>query len=220
MPATPSRLRSAQAAVGISGFFAAVEDALALQLQIQKWPVGTSPTFVHEFPQERLGRPDDPFDVITVGCGGSHMAPTDNDGKRVPIRPLLVEEKPDPGKLGYNLVTLQWKEITAVVFKIWSKSNARADAMTEWFHLFLMTFAHVNRFFEARGVERFTFEERGRDEESTLQGQEIYTRTLVYSVRLQYLIQAQRKTLDQVTVNLGISNGSGIGTFNLDTQSR
>src|SRR3954471_8667380 len=115
---SPQRLRSSQPAVDIDGFFSSVDDALKLHLKQAHWPEGTSPTYVHQFPKERVAKADDPFDVISFHVGGALMAPSSNDGQRVPVAPSLREVKPNPGQLGYNTPSIAWKEMVEVVFEI------------------------------------------------------------------------------------------------------
>lgn len=204
-PEVPPRLRSSLPAVDIGGFFEAVNDALKLHLQTEAWPAGTKPTFVHDFPKERIAKADDPFDLITFHVGGATMAPTSNDGNRVPPAPALREEKASTTYLGYNTKTLAWKEMVEVVFTIWSKSNKRADDMTSWFHSFLMQYAFGYRFFYARGVDWFRFLGRKEDEMMKIvEGQELYVRTLVYQIRIEYLQTLLEKQFDNLTFNIAV----------------
>lgn len=202
-PEVPPRLRSSLPAVDIGGFFEAVSDALKLHLTTEAWPAGTSPTFVHDFPQERLGKVDDPFDVITFHVKSAKMAPTSNDRNRVPPAPVLREEKASTQYLGYNTRTMAWKEMVEVVFTIWSKSNKRADDMTNWFHSFIMQYAFGYRFFYARGVDWFRFQERAEDQVVKItEGQEVYCRALVYEIRIEYLQTLLEKQFQSFGINL------------------
>ncbi len=201
----PPRLRSSLPAVDIQGFFKAVEDALKLHLASSKWPEGTKPTFVHSFPKARLIQPDDPFDVITFSVGGSEMAATSNDGSRIPRGPQIRDKVARKVKYGYDNVTMAWKEEVAVVFNIWSKSNRRADDMVNWFHRFMMKYGAIYKFFMARGVDRFQFVKRGRDEVENAEGQEVYKRSLVYMIRIEYVDVLEEKLLETINLNVGIA---------------
>lgn len=204
---TPPRLRSTLPAVDISGFFQAVQDALNLYLKTVKWPVGTEPVFIHTFPQQRLALPDKPFDVITFSVGGSEMATTSNDGGRVPLAPQVREIVDSTSLAGYKDRSIAWKEEVAVVFTIWSKTNAFADAIVTWFHRFMMIFAFGYGFFMARGVDRFFFLKRGKDEVEEVENQELYKRTLVYRIRIEYVLPVtELKTLESVTISGKISD--------------
>jgi hypothetical protein len=201
---TPPRLRSSLPAVDIGGFFKAVDEALNLHLGSSKWPEGTKPVLVHSFPKERITKPDDPFDVITFSVGGSEMAATSNDGSRIPRGPTLRDKVVSKTKYGYDNVTVAWKEEVAVIFNIWSRSNRRADDMVNWFHRFMMKYGAVYKFFMARGVDRFQFVRRGRDEVENVEGQEIYKRSLVYMIRIEYVDVLEEKLLETVTLNVGV----------------
>jgi hypothetical protein len=203
---SPPKLRSSLPAVDIGGFFSAVNDALKLHVNSQKWPAGTNPTFVHEFPKERLATLTDPFDVITFAVGGAELAASSNDGSRVPRGPVFRDAVTSEKLFGYKNVTMAWKEEVAVMFHVWSRSNRRADDMVNWFHRFMMRYAFYYEFFKARGVDRFQFVKRGRDEVDNPDGKEIYKRSLVYQIRIEYLDVLVERELDTVTLNIGVAN--------------
>lgn len=200
-PAPPTR--STRPAADIDGFFTAVNEALKLHLKTVAWPTGTYPTLIHAFPRERLAKVDDPFDVITFSVLSAEMAPTSNDGSRVPRGPIILDGKTQE-YMGYNTATLMWWEEATVQFHVWSRSNKRADDMTTWFHRFLMSYAHAYQFFRARGVEQFRFVGRGRDEAEVQAQQELYHRTLTYKFRIQYLQTLLDRQLESVTISLAV----------------
>lgn len=198
------RLRSSLAAVDIPGFFNTVEQALALYIQTEGTPEGVRPTFVHGFPKERLTQTDQALDLITFRVKMAEMSPTMKDGSK-PRSPRLREEKPDPLRVGYNVKIYGWWEDVLVEFSCWSQSNLRADLLTAWFHKFLMQYAFAYKFLEARGVSQFRFVSREDDDfDPSDDGQEVYRRRLSYAFRLEYLSYKIQKTLDNVTVNVGI----------------
>lgn len=221
MSATPSalltpRLRSSLPAVDIPGFFDCVEQAMALYIKSVGMPDGTSPTLVHEFPKERLGIPDDPFDVITYKIHKSTMAPTMNSGA-APRRPKLREVKQHPNLYGFNLRIEGWWELVQPQFIIWSKSSRHADTIAAWFHQFMVSFAFVYKFFEARGVTNFRFVERSDDDMDLSQGQEVYKRRLTYEMRLESLLFAEEKQLTDLTINASTAdpNTGEVETFEI-----
>lgn len=204
-PLSPPRTRSSLPAVGISGFFQAVDQALKLHLESEHWPDKLQPVFVHEFPKERIANAQAPFDVVTFHVEGSAMAPTSNNDGRIPKAPFEFNPVQSQQMFGYNTQTLMWWQITNVAFDIYSRSNASADTLTEWFHQFMMLWGFGMKFFRARGVEQFCFLERKPDQiEKNKEGQELYKRTLVYQVRVQYLRTLLQKQFDSVTVTLGV----------------
>jgi hypothetical protein len=201
---TPPPTRSSLPATDIPRFFDGVEKALALHIKSDGTPDGVSPQFEHSFPQERLSKADDPFDIITFRVLNSSMAPTLNDGS-TPRSPKQRQSTPHPELAGYNLAIWGWWEMVTVEFSVWSKSNARADILTDWFHKFIMKYATVLNFFMARGVSNFKFVSRGDDDFDPVERQEIYRRRLRYEFRLEYLVPLMEKTIQSVDINVGIN---------------
>ncbi len=197
-------LRSSQPAVDIPGFFDAVEQALALYIKTESTPDGTHPTLVHEFPKERLAKPDDIFDVITFKVLRAEMAPTMNDGSK-PRSPRLRESKKHTKLAGFNIVIEGWTELVQAEFSIWSKSNRNADSVTAWFHGFMVKYAFLYKFFLGRGVQNFRFVSRADDDRDTSFGQELYRHRLVYEFKLETLFGIEQKNLTNVDVNYGIN---------------
>jgi hypothetical protein len=197
-------LRSTRSASTIPGFFDSVNAGLQLFMKTEGGlpPAGTTPTFVHAFPKERLAKPDDPFDVITFRVLESTMAPTDNTGSRVPRAPSLRQIKPHSQLDNYNLRVLGWWELVKVEFSLWSKSSARADSLTNWFHLYMMKYAFGYQYFRARGVDYFRFVGRADDDVDFSTDQEVYRRRLIYEIRLETLDAFEEKTLESVDVNI------------------
>jgi len=203
IPREPPPLRSTQPAVDIPGFFDAVEQALALYIKTEGPPDNTSPTMVHEFPKERLAKPDDKFDVITFKVASSEMAPTMNDGSK-PRSPVQREVKPHPKLAGYNLQINGWWELVNAEFSVWSKSSRNADLVAAWFHGFMVKYAFLYKFFMSRGVQHFRFVKRADDDVVQSYGQELYRRRLTYEFRLEMLFGIEQKRLTDVDINYGI----------------
>jgi hypothetical protein len=200
-------LKSSQPAVDIPGFFDAVEQALNLFIKTEGTPDNTKPTLVHEFPKERLAKPDDVFDVITFKVAKSEMAPTLNDGSK-PRNPTSREVKPHPELAGFNVQTFGWWELVKAEFSVWSKSNANADIVTAWFHDFMVKYAFLYKFFLARGVQNFRFVDRADDDIDLYFGQELYRRRLTYEFRLETLFSVEQKQLTDLDINYGVSSPS------------
>lgn len=199
----PAPLRSSQPAVDIPGFFDAVEQALALYIKTEGPPDNTKPTLVHEFPKERLAKPDDKFDIITFKVLESTMAPTMKDGSK-PRSPVQREVKPHPTLTGFNLQIIGWWELVQAEFSIWSKSSRNADLVTAWFHGFMVKYAFAYKFFLSRGANNFRFVKRADDDVNQSFGQELYRRRLVYEFRLETLFGVEQKKLTDVDVTYGI----------------
>lgn len=200
-------LRSSQPAVDIPGFFEAVIAASEVFLQTEGPPDNTKPKIVHEFPRERLAITDDPLDVITFKVLKSTMAPTTNDG-RAPRSPKQRESKPHPTLKGFNLVTQGWWELVQAEFSVWSKSSRNADSIAYWFHIFMMKYAFIYKYFMSRGVANFRFVERADDDVDHSWNQELYRRRLTYEFRLETLIGEEAKQLTDLTVNYGVSGAN------------
>ncbi len=203
IPREPPPMRSSQPAVDIPGFFDAVEQALALYIKTEGTPDNTSPTMVHEFPKERLAKPDDKFDIITFKVASSEMAPTMNDGSK-PRSPVQRDVKPHPKLAGYNLQISGWWELVNAEFSVWSKSSRNADLVTAWFHTFMVKYAFLYKYFMSRGVQHFRFAKRADDDVVESFGQELYRRRLTYEFRLETLFGIEQKRLTDVDVNYGI----------------
>lgn len=198
------RMRSTLPAVDIPGFFDAVEKALSLHIRTEGPPDQTSPILVHEFPKERLAKPDDKFDVITYKITSAVMAPTMNDGS-APRSPRLREVRAH-GKLdGFNIQVEGWWELVQAEFRIWSKSSRNADLIADWFHTFIRKYAFIYKYFLARGVQNFRFVKRADDDVDQLFGQELYTRRLTYEFRLETLFAVEQKQLTDLDIIYGIN---------------
>lgn len=208
IPNEPAPLRSSLPAVDIPGFFDAVEEAMSLYLKTEGKPDNTTPTLVHEFPKERLLKPDDSFDVITFKVASAEMAPTLNDGSK-PRNPSHRESKNHPVLGGFNLETWGWWELVQAEFSIWSKSSRNADLITAWFHGFIVKYAFIYKFFLARGVQHFRFVKRWDDDVDQSFGQELYKRRITYEFRLETLFEYEKKQLTDVDINYGIQNTQG-----------
>lgn len=200
-------LRSSQPAVDIPGFFDLVEEALTLYVKTEGPPDQTRPILVHEFPKERIAKPDDKFDVITFKVALSEMAATMNDGSK-PRSPRLRESKPHPKLAGYNITIGGWWELVQAEFTVWSKSSRNADLVADWFHKFMMKYAFLYKLFLSRGVQNFRFVKRADDDVDQSFGQELYKRRLTYEFRLETLIGAEQKQLTDVDVNYGVENNT------------
>lgn len=202
-------LRSSQPAVDIPGFFDAVEKALKVFIKAEGPPDNTVPVFVHEFPKERLAQTDQPFDIITFKVHEATMAPTMNDGSK-PRSPKLRQVKDYPKLEGFSLEVYGWWELVQAEFTIWSKSSRNADAITAWFHYFMMKYAFVYKFFMSRGVENFRFVRRADDDRDTSYQQEVYRRRLIYEFRLESLFTAEQKKLTELDIKYGVSGSNDV----------
>jgi len=200
--------RSPLPAVDIPGFFDAVEQALLLHIKTEGGPEGLNPVFVHEFPKERLAKPDQIFDIITFKVASSEMAPTLNDGSK-PRSPVQRQSSNDPKLGGYSKVVWGWTELVNAEFSIWSKSSLSADIITAWFHDFMVKYAFVYHFFQARGVQLFRFVKRWDDDVDHSFGQELYKRRVQYEFKLETLFVFTHKQLTDVDITYGIKNPDG-----------
>lgn len=208
------RSKSVLSAVDIPGFFDAVDRALQVFMKTEPVPSGTKPQFVHAFPRERLTQEDDPFDIITFRVVQAGMAPTTNEGN-IPRGIAAREDKEDTTQLGYRTRSYGWWEQVEVEFSIWSKSNLRADILTAWFHRFMMQYAFVYKYFQARGVQNFMFVSRADDEFDPSEGQEIYKRKLCYGFRLDNTMTLSDKTLESVTIEISVRHDGEVEQIEL-----
>jgi hypothetical protein len=197
--------RTALPAVYLSGFFNAVQQAMSLYRQTEPPPGDNPPLLVEDFPKTRQGQFDTAYDVIQWSVVECVPAGTDRTGhNRRQFRPLVREIIPHPTKDGYSLITYGWWEWATVQFTIFSKSNTTANQLAEWFHFFIMFYSQQLDFMRARGVNKFEFMGRGRDEENErFGGQTLYMRPLKYAFRLEVLKTSEVKTLETIDVKLG-----------------
>lgn len=206
-PEPVAPLQSSQSAVDIPGFFDTVEQALALFVKSEGKPDNTTPTLVHEFPKERLAKPDDIFDVITYKVVNGEMAPTMKDGSK-PRSPRQREIKQHPDLTGFNVQIFGWWELVQAEFSIWSKSSRNADLVTAWFHTFMVKYAFLYKFFLSRGVNNFRYVKRADDDLDIHFGQELYRRRLTYEFRLETLFAVEQKQLTDLSINYGVSGAN------------
>jgi len=200
-------LRGPRLAVGIPTFFDLVNQAMDLHIKTEGKPEDTKPTFVHEFPKERIAKADDKFDVITFKIAESRMAPTMKDGS-APRSPSRREVKDHPELTGFNVTIEAWWELVQAEFCVWSKSSKNADLLADWFHKFMMKYAFLYKFFSSRGVNNFRFVRRADDDVDHSFGQELYKRRLTYEFRLETLYAVEQKQLTDLDINYGVSGAS------------
>jgi hypothetical protein len=193
--------RSPLPSVDWDTYFDAVQQAFVLHLESAGPPGQKAPVLVADVPKTNEGNFDTSFDVITFKIVQSVRAATDPSGKRrFPKGPNIREVKPHPTKARYSLVTFGWWEQVDVRFTIFALSRDRADEITKWFHYMMMSYCFFLDFFRARGVQDMRFLKRGEDDFSKMYGQELYVRTLDYSVRLELLQSFERKGLESIEI--------------------
>lgn len=199
--------QSTLAASDWTTFFGAV--ALAVQTEVTrlKWAADQIPIFTEDFPKVREGQFDTRFDVILWSVHHSMPAQTDNKGVRRPNGIWKQVQKKSPDKYGYLQVDTAWQEEMVAEFTILAKTNSRGNELVRWFHRLMMNYAFALDFFRARGINYFAFLERTADAKTQDFGQELYTRTLRYKVRLELLDTWETKTLE--AVNLTVSSHDG-----------
>lgn len=197
------RLRSARPAVDPEGFFDVVGQALQLHIAADEVPAGTSPFYQHAFPKDRLGKTDQPFDGITFKVLSSVPAQVSNDGT---VRRNAFTFESEALADNYTQKSMVWLELLTVEFTIWSKSNPTRSSLVTWFHRFLLRYANVYKFFEARGADKFQFVGRGEDGFETREQQLVYFGTLTYQVRIQFLDSFTERQLTQLTVDVALGN--------------
>lgn len=184
-------------------FFDAVQEAFNLHLKSAGPPGQRAPILVSDYPKLNDGSFDKKFDVITFHCAGSERAASSPGGERIPKGPQLRERKPHPTKARYTLVSYAWWELMTTRFTIYALSHDRASELCKWFHLFMMEYAFGLSFFKARGINYFTFKQRGEDKFSRENGQELHTRTLEYDVRIEIIQNFEYKNLESLNIQVG-----------------
>lgn len=200
------RSRSPQPAVDLNGFFKMVGEALKLRISTEGAPTNGAPIYVEEYAQERLTKEDQSTDLIVFRVVSAKIAPTTNSGT-IPKRPSLRDQRTHPTKgSGYQINTYGWWEQVQVEFTILSRSNINGNTLAEWFHLFLMEYGWMNKYFLGRGIENFEFVERKDDPVDHNTGQEIYVRRLIYQFRMNRLYATESRLLTDIEVNAGIGN--------------
>lgn len=202
-------LRSSQPAADVKGFFKAVADALQDYVTTENIPPADVPILKESFPRERLGKPDQPFDCITYHVSHGKMSQTSSVG--TPRGVSIRQEQDTPQMTGYKLSTYGWWEDAVVQFRVYSKFPERADILAIWFHKFLIKYAWVYKFFEARGVKNFSYVERLEDDTEEIEQQELHRRRLFYAFRIEYLDTALVRKLD--TLSIDVSNLRNVDTI-------
>lgn len=195
--------RSSLPVVDYDGFFDIVTEAMQLHMDSQQLAEDRRPILVREYPKERLAEMDKGQEFISYAIHHVSMGGTATDGVgRVPRKPVLRESVSSPDKSFYVRETYGWWENVVVEFTIWAKSELRASQLALWFHRFMMRYGTVLEFFRARGVQNFRFEERLADRFHQETGQELSTRCLRYSIRIEFLETYEKKTLEVVNVQV------------------
>lgn len=196
----------------IHGFFETVNQAYELAKKTDSPPDGTWFKLVEDYPKDRQGKFDTAFNVVQWSVEDSMPAGMSRDGyDAVPTRPLVRVIQPSGDKTGYSSTTTAWQEWVTVCFTAYAKTNRGAREIAEWFHLFLIRWAQTFDFFRMRGIQKFQFVRRGKDEETNKYGDNpLYLRPLLYKFRIEVQDQFETKTLD--TLNLTV-NGIPAGTL-------
>src|ERR1019366_4840795 len=92
----------------------------------------------------------------------------------------------------------------------------RSSDLVSWFHRMMMQYAFAYKFFQARGVTYFAFEERMPDEKSQDFGQELYLRKLRYAVRINLQDVYEAKTLEDIHIGAGMTTGGEVASFDVN----
>lgn len=216
------RLRSSRPSADLQTFLGVVQKALQLQVRTEAAALSYQPMLVEDFPKERFGRADSPFDVILYNVISSVKAGNSPNGvDRKPNGVQLFEQTPHPTKAGYLLATYGWQELSIVQFTILAKDNKRANDVCNWFHSLMMRWGCVEQLFRAHGIELFRFHQRMEDRKLTSDafGQELYERRLQYQIRVQFTDWAELKTIDKVNVTVGMQTTPGGPVSELDSQT-
>lgn len=204
MPFDLPRVQSTLPAVDYETFFDIVHKAFQLYLDEEQVPVETRPLLVREYPKDRTGQFDHRHEVIVYQVFSAVPAGTDPTGRgRVPLSPVLREDKPHPEKKNYRLMTYGWWENVIVEFVVYSKTPLEASRLTTTFHRFMMRYGHFLKYFKAHGVDLFQHISRSDDRTTKDFGQELSSRSLKYQVRLNFQEVYEAKSLEviQITMN-------------------
>ena len=193
--------RSSLPPVNYGSLFQTFADLFQLALQAEDWPADLQPKLVESYPAEREGAFDNRFDVILPAVESACIASTSNTTDRRPKGIQLAASEPYPGLTGYLQNRYKWQEECTIRFDILSKSNRGANQLSWWWHQTLLTYAHSEKFFLARGISDFRFSERQADATSKEYGQTLYKRPLLYSMRLELDFVSKIKTLDQIRLH-------------------
>ena len=198
----PPPTLSSRPAVNHLTLFGAFQELFNTQVAAMQWPEADRPILVKSFPKVREGSFDTKFDVILFHIMGCETASTSNTRDCKPKGLWLYKTAPHPTKAGYQLVHYGWQEAVTVEFQVLAKANERADELVDWFHRMLMLYVHGMKFFQARGINEFRFQNRLEDTMSKEYGQELYSRPLRYTLRLELFDVAEAKTLDTINISV------------------
>ena len=206
MEVTTPRLRSTHKAVNINGFFAVVGEAVVLQQKADRTAASSQVKYGQAFPLTTDGKFDTRFVVVRHSVLRGVRAAMTNRGQ-APRGPMERERKPHPDMAGYLLVTTGQAEEYEVQFSITAKTPKEADELVEWFKGAIINFT-IQGFFIAHGIEQFFWLSREADRIDKEHGAELFTRDLIYHVRLDVLRQHELKTLDAIHLTLSESSES------------
>jgi hypothetical protein len=198
----PPPTLSSSPAVNHVTLFEAFLAAFSLDLESMRWPKADQPILVQSYPKAREGAFDSKFDVILYHLVHSEVASTSNGAVRKPKGYWGYDRIKHPTKHGYVLVQATWQEAVTVQFTVLAKSNERANELVDWFHRMVLRYAHGMKFFQARGINYLTFEQRLEDATTKEYGQELYVRPLQYSLRLELMDVGEEKLLDNVAISV------------------
>jgi hypothetical protein len=87
---------------------------------------------------------------------------------------------------------------------MFAPSNRRATDLMKFFQSVIEKYKLAD-FFKAHGIHHFVFERRLEDTIEKTENQDLYTRRLQYTVRVQNLMTFEAKSLDSLHFNVGMT---------------
>lgn len=194
-----NRLRSPFPAVDIDGFYSLVNEAMRVYQLAEGRAEDRLIIFSEEYPPENYER--EMVTVRLIDRGPAVMSKSAPQGSPRELKPTVREVYDDPVLPRYQIWELGWMRDNIIEFCIWSQTNKEANKIALWFEDFMN---NNMWFFRSRGVNQLYF--NGRDNDFVILDKRLVGRPLTYFVRTEKITQLREKVLEEVVVNLTVTN--------------
>jgi hypothetical protein len=118
-------------------------------------------------------------------------------------RPMFREEADDPEEPGYKQMILGYWHDNTVRFTCWARTNKAANKRAEWFENLMEEYSW---WYKLQGVERVISLGQRADIVANVQKNKWYGRPFDFFVRTETLRVLKEKTIENVLVNLKVTN--------------
>lgn len=140
-----------------------------------------------EFGQNRAGRP----------------SPGRNSGEVRNLKPLLREVLDDVNNPGYKRMVLGFYYDNVLRLTCWARTNKQALKRMLWLENVIQEYTW---YFTYSGVNRLYPQGQTKDIVEVVNGNKYYGKPIDYFVKTEKIITVSEKTLEEITVNLSVTN--------------